>query len=202
MLVAAPPHENRSIPLERIHRFTATEYIRLTEAGAFTPDDRIELLDGYLVHKMPQNEPHAFATATLIRLLMALLVPPWELRVQAPIYLSGDNVPEPDLAVVKGPMRRFLKHPPTAVDVALLIEVSHTTLEQDRGIKQEMYARDRIPEYWIVNLIDRVVEVYTQPKGGRTPGYRKMIPYDAGASFPLRIDGVEIGVVSVSDLLP
>ncbi len=124
------------------------------------------------------------------------------MRDQRPIYLSGDNVPEPDAAVVKGPIRRYLKHHPYPADIALLVEVSESTLDQDRGIKLEMYARDRIPEYWIVNLVDRVVEVYTQPKGGKTPSYRQMVSYGAGSSVPLRTAGKELGEIPVSDLLP
>jgi Uma2 family endonuclease len=202
MVAAAPPREPRSIPMSRLKRFTAAEYDRLTESGVFTTEDRFELLEGFLVNKMPTNEPHATTLDLLEDILKLLLVDPWTFRTQRPILLSGDNRPEPDLVVVKGPKRRFFKHHPRAVDVTLLVEVSEATLDQDRGIKQEMYARDRIPEYWIVNLAESVVEVYTQPKGGRTPGYRRMDSFAAGSSVPLRIEGEEIGVVAVSDLLP
>ena len=104
--------------------------------------------------------------------------------------------------MVKGPKRRFFKHHPRAGDIALLIEVSDSTLEQDRGVKLKMYARDRIPEDWIINLVDNVVEVYTQPKGSRKPSYRSLISYSAGESVPIRIAGKDLGEIAVSDLLP
>jgi Uma2 family endonuclease len=190
------------IPITRLKRFTAAEYNRLTEVGVFGPDDRMELLEGYLVKKMPHNEPHATVISLIQELIVALLYAPWKLRIQLPVLLSGDNVPEPDLAIVRGPLRRFLKHHPARADIALLIEVAHTTLDQDRGIKKEIYARDRIPEYWIVNLVESVVEVYSQPKGGRNPFYREMVSYGRGFSVPLRIEGKEVGIIAVNDLLP
>jgi Uma2 family endonuclease len=202
MSVAILARESPVIPISRLKRFTAEEYNRLTGSGVFTSADRFELLEGWLVDKMPNNPPHATALGLLEDVLLALLVAPWILRTQRPISLSSESVPEPDIAVVRGPRRRYSKRHPTAAEIALLVEVSDSTLDQDRGIKQEMYARDRIPEYWILNLVDRSVEVYTEPKGGRAPAYRKMIAYPAGASFPLRIQGEEIGVVAVSDVLP
>jgi Uma2 family endonuclease len=175
-------------------RFSAEQYNRFTAIGAFTTDDRMELLDGFLVSK----EKHSPLAATVLGLLedeaRKLLQENWIKRVQHPIYLTGDNVPEPDLAIVKGPIRRYAKHHPYPSDIALLGEVAETTLDQDRGIKPEMYARDRIPEYWIINLVDNVVEVYTQPKGGRTPSYRQMVSR-SWFIVPLRIAGKELGEI-------
>jgi Uma2 family endonuclease len=202
MSAAILSRETSAIPLERLKRFTAEQYNRLTESGVFTTDDRMELLDGWLVKKMPNNPPHATALGLLEDVLIALLVAPWIYRTQRPTALTGESVPEPDLVVVRGPHRRFARQHPTAADVALIVEIAHTTLVQDRGIKQELYANDRIPEYWIVNLVDRTVEVYTQPRAGRRPGYRKMVSYAAGSSVPLRIDGKELGSVAVDELLP
>jgi Uma2 family endonuclease len=191
-----------AIPISRLKRFTAAEYNRLAESGVYTTEDRFELLDGWLVDKMPNNPPHSTALGLLEDILIALLIAPWIFRTQRPISLGGDSVPEPDLVVIKGPRRRFAKRHPTASDIALLVEVSDSTLDQDRGIKLKMYARDRIPEYWIINLVDNVVEVYTQPKGGRNPAYRQMVSYVAGSSVPLRIDGKDLGEIAVNDLLP
>jgi Uma2 family endonuclease len=197
-----PPEPRATLPASRLKRFTKAEYNRLVESGVYTTEDRFELLEGWLVDKMPNNPPHATSLGLLEDLLIALLLSPWIFRTQRPISLSGDSVPEPDLVVVKGPRRRFAKRHPTAAEIALLVEVSDSTLLQDRGIKLEMYAVDRIQEYWIINLVDNVVEVYTQPKGGRNPSYRQTISYCAGESVPLRIDGKHLGEVAVSDLLP
>ena len=197
-----PPEPRATIPASRLKRFTKAEYNRLVESGIYTTEDRFELLEGWLVDKMPNNPPHASAIGLLEEILLALLIAPWIFRTQRPISLSGNSVPEPDLVVVTGPHRRFAKRHPSAADIALLVEVSHTTLDQDRGIKLEMYARDRIAEYWIINLVDNVVEVYTQPKGGKSPAYRQMVPYSPGSSIPLRIDGKDLGEIAVNDLLP
>jgi Uma2 family endonuclease len=189
-----------SIPFEMLKRFTAVEYNRLVEGDAFEPDERLELLDGYLVRKMPHNEPHATAIAMLQDIFIVLLKEPWRFRVQLPVSLSGDSVPEPDLAVVLGPQRRFLKHHPRPADIGLLIEVSESTLDQDRGIKQRLYANEMIPEYWIVNLVERVVEVYSEPQSDNPAGYRRMTTYAAGSSVPLRLGDTEMGAVVVSEL--
>ena len=196
-LIDSPP-----IPLSRIKRFTAEQYNRLTEIGAFTNEDKMELLQGYLVSK-ERLSPLSATVLSLLEDEMHKRLPEslW-LRDQSPIYLTGDNVPEPDLAIVKGPIRRYAKHHPYPSDIALLVEMAETTLDQDRGIKLKMYARDRIPECWIINLVDNVVEVYTQPKSGPKPSYRQMVSYGAGSSVPLRIDGKELGTIAVSDLLP
>jgi Uma2 family endonuclease len=202
MVVATPTYVLPSIPVSRLKRFTATEYNRLTDSGVFTTEDRFELLEGWLVNKMSNNPPHASAIGMLEDAMIALLVAPWIFRTQMPIELSGDSVPEPDLVVVKGPRRKFVKSHPTASEIALVVEVSHTTLDQDRGIKQKLYARDRIPEYWIVNLVDRVVEVYTHPKAGKMPGYRPPIVYRPESTVPLRLDGEPIGQIPVASLMP
>jgi Uma2 family endonuclease len=203
MVVATPPFVPGSIPVSHLKRITAAKYDRMVEAGIFTPDDRIELIEGYLVDKMGQNEPHAYAIARLMKLLIIHLKSPWELRVQAPVLLSGDSVPEPDLAVVRGPLRRYLTtNRPTAPDIGLIIEVSDSTLDQDRGIKQKIYARDHIPQYWVVNLVDKIVEVYTQPRAGKSPGYRQTVSYSPGSSVPLKIDDIDMGLLAVSEFMP
>lgn len=197
-----PPKPQATLPASRLKRFTKAEYNRLVESGIYTTEDRFELLEGWLVDKMPNNPPHATALGLLEDILIALLLAPWIFRTQRPISLSGDSVPEPDLVIVKGPRRRFAKRHPTAAEIALLVEVSDSTLDIDRGIKLELYARDRIPEYWIINLVDNVVEVYTQPKSGRKPNYRNLISYSAGKLIPLRIAGKDLGEIAVNDLLP
>ncbi len=97
------------IPLARLKRFTAAEYDQLTGAGVLKPEDRMELLEGFLVNKMAHYPPHATALGLLEDILIALLIAPWIFRTQRPISLTGDNIPEPDLVVVKGPRRRYAK---------------------------------------------------------------------------------------------
>ena len=184
-----------------LYRFRVEQYERMIEAGVLTSADRVELLEGIVVLKMTQHPPHAVAIDYSLDALRPLLPEGWRLREQKPIKLS-DSEPEPDLVLVRGPLQRYERRHPGARDIALLIEVADTTLEADRIDKGRMYARARIAVYWIVNLNDRQVEVYTEAKGGKEPGYRRRTDYASDAEVPLVIEGKEVGQVPVSDLLP
>jgi Uma2 family endonuclease len=184
-----------------LYRFTVEQYERMTELGILTANDRVELLERLVVQKMTQHPPHAVAVDCTDAVLRALLPAPWYLRDQKPIRLS-DSEPEPDLAVVQGPPRRYQKRHPTPPDLALVIEVADTSLVEDRERKGPLYARARLPVYWIINLVERQVEVYTQPKGGKAPAYRQRRDYREGEAVPLTIAGQEVGQVPVRDLLP
>lgn len=182
-------------------RFSVEQYEKMIEAGVLTSGDRVELIEGIVVQKMTQHPPHAVAIDYTQDAIRPLLSEGWRLREQKPIKLR-DSEPEPDLVVVRGPLLRYETRHPGPPDIALLIEIADTSLEGDRQDKGRMYARARIPIYWIVNLIDRQVEVYTEPKGGKAPAYRRRTDYSIDSIVPLIIEGVEIGQVSVRDLLP
>ena len=108
--------------------------------------------------------------------------------------------PEPDIAIVRGSDADYRRRIPTAVDVALLVEVSESTLSQDRGKKRTAYARAGISVYWIVNLVARQVEVYTRPvKAGR---YRSRKDYKPGQQVPVEIDGQQLAPIPVNDIMP
>jgi Uma2 family endonuclease len=184
-----------------LYRFRVDQYEKMIEAGVLTSADRVELIEGIVVQKMTQYPPHAVAIDYTLDALRPLLPDGWRLREQKPIKLS-DSEPEPDLVVVRGPLQRYERRHPGPRDIALLIEVADTSLEGDRQEKGRMYARARIPVYWIINLNDRQVEVYTEPKGGKEPAYRQRTDYDADAKVSLVIEGNEIGQVSVRELLP
>jgi Uma2 family endonuclease len=190
-----------STPPLRTHRFTVEEYERLTEIGFLTPKDRVELLEGWIVDKMPQDPPHACAIDLVQDALRLLLSPDWRLRDQKPIR-AGESRPEPDIAVVKGPTARYARHHPDPTDIALVIEVADTTLDEDRGRKGRIYARARIQVYWIVNLEEGKVEVYTDPKVGKLPAYRDRQDFGKKDSLPLVIAGKELGRIAIKDILP
>lgn len=183
------------------YRFSVEQYEKMIAAGVLTSEDRVELIEGIVVQKMTQHPPHAVAIDYTLDALRPLLPDGWRLREQKPIKLS-DSEPEPDLVVVRGPLKRYETRHPRPGDIALLIEVADTTLEGDRQDKGRMYARARITVYWIVNLNERQVEVYTEPKGGKSPAYRQRADYRLDAKVPLVIEGNEVGQVSVGDLLP
>lgn len=142
----------------RLRTFRRAEYDALTERGFFA-DERIELLDGVIVEMSPQGAPHARVIQKLTMLLAPALQGRADLRVQSPLAVSDDSEPEPDLAVVE-PDTGDVEHPHTA---HLVIEVSGDSLRTDRLIKTRLYAAAGVPEYWIVNLTARVVEVHTEP---------------------------------------
>jgi Uma2 family endonuclease len=188
-------------PPAGLHRFTVKQYERMGELGILTPDDRVELLDGWVVNKMTQHPPHAAAIDFLQDALRAVLPAEWRLRDQKPIRLPG-SLPEPDVAVVRGPRERYTQQHPVPADVSLVIEVADTTLEADRELKGPIYARARIPVYWIINLRGKAVEVYSQPKAGRKPAYRQRQDYTGEDTVPVVIAGHEIARIPVRDLLP
>jgi Uma2 family endonuclease len=134
----------------------------MVELGLFA-DERIELLHGALVEMSPQNEAHANAVEWLTELLVPKLVGRARVRIQLPLALSEDSEPEPDVAVVSLQEART-GHPNSAL---LVIEVADTTLRKDRRIKADLYAAAHIPEYWIVNLVDKLVTVHTNPLHGQ-----------------------------------
>jgi Uma2 family endonuclease len=183
-------------------RFTVEEYHRLTQGGYLEEDDPIELLEGYVVLKMARNPPHDGTIDLVHEALAALLPAGWFLRTQEAVTFN-DSEPEPDLAVVRGTVRSYLTHHPGAADIGLIVEVADTSLQRDRDDKGRIYARAGIPVYWIVNLVDRRVEVYTLPSGpGSTPGYGQRDDYPAGSNVPLLLDGVPLASLPVQDLLP
>lgn len=183
-------------------RFSVAEYHKLIEIGILTEDDNLELLEGYLVHKMSRNPPHD-ATLQLIQDTLPRWLPAgWCLRMQSALSLSG-SVPEPDGAIVRGDARTYANHHPGSGEVGLVIEVSDATLAGDRIDKGRIYARAGIAEYWIINLVDRQIEVYTAPSGPpANPAYGQRHDFPAGADVTLTLDGVAAATIGVSDLLP
>lgn len=164
-------------PNAPLRRLTADEYDRMVEAGIFHEDDHLELLEGVLIAMTPQSVPHARIIQRLNRLLIRAAGEAFDVRVQMPVRATAWSVPEPDLAVVPvAETERRDSHPRRAL---LLIEVAASTLAYDRGPKVSNYARMRVPEYWIVNTIAEVIEVYRKPSAGR---YRSTQAYGTGES--------------------
>jgi Uma2 family endonuclease len=172
----------------------------MIDEGIFAADDRVELLDGWIVKKMTQNPPHAAALDMCQDALRPLLPAEWRLLEQKPVRMPGSQ-PEPDLIIVRGPVRRYAKRHPEPADIAVVLEVADTTVEEDRVYKGGLYARARIPVYWIINLGEAVVEVYTGPKRGKIPGYQHRRDYGKDDSIPLIVAGQELGLIPVSNLL-
>ncbi|MCI0683126.1 MAG: Uma2 family endonuclease [Gemmataceae bacterium] len=183
-------------------RFSVAEYHKLIEIGVLTEDDNLELLEGYLVHKMARNPPHDAALQKVNRRLFQALPPGWDVRIQSAITLP-ESEPEPDAAVVRGDENTYVQRHPGPADVGLLVEVSDSTLAADRIDKGRIYARAAIACYWIVNLVDRQIEVYTQASGPAVaPAFAQQTTYRAGDAAPLVLDGVPVATIAVTDVLP
>jgi Uma2 family endonuclease len=177
-----------------VYRFTIGEYERMV-----LDDPRVELIDGQVVRKMGKNPPHSWCTKALINTVPGLIPPGFTWRVEQPVRIPEYDEPEPDFAVVRGTDDDYEDRHPEPADVALLIEVSESSRPRDRGKKLSVFARSRIPVYWIINLAERRIEVYTDP---RPDGYGLCTPYREGPAVPLVIDGVEFGPIAVDQLLP
>lgn len=182
-------------------RFSVARYQRMVENGDLTAEDKVELLENWVVLKMPRNAPHD-GTIDLVKVALVGLPAGWLLRSQQAIVLA-DSQPEPDFSVVRGGPRSYLTRQPTAADTGLVIEVADSSLLRDQRDKTRIYARAGIPVYWIINLVDRRVEVYAQPSGPTAvPAYGAFQTYQSGDGVPLVLDGATVGSVPAADLLP
>lgn len=185
----------------RTRRWSRVEYDRLIETGFLGPGDKIELLGGQLCVSEPQNSPHARAISLGLEALQRTLAPGWHVRVQLPIALDDESEPEPDLAVVSGGPRDYEDHPSRP---ALVIEVADSSLALDREHKGSLYARARLPEYWIVNLVDRRLEVYRDagPDASAAYGWAYRVVMIVGSDEHVTPLAAPAASIPVADLLP
>jgi Uma2 family endonuclease len=182
-----------------VHRITVDEYERIIRAGALNDPDRVELVDGYMVDKMGKSAEHGYSTKKTIKALEGRLPAGWVWRSEQPVRIPDYDEPEPDVTIDRGTDEDYEHRLPNSADVGLLIEISLTTLDQDRGKKLLAYARSGIPVYWIINLIDRHVEVYTGPGPA---GYQSRVDFQPGQVIPVAIDGRQLQPIAVNDILP
>jgi Uma2 family endonuclease len=185
-----------------LHRWTRREYERLIDHGFLDEDDPIELLDGLLLVKEPQQSPHRTAVLLVAKAVERAFGEGWFVQTQSPIVLDDQSEPEPDVCVVRGSPRDYVASHPSSL--ALVVEVAQSGLRLARGRKAGAYARAGIADYWIVNLVDRVLEVHREPaRSGparRHWGYAVIETIGAGATVtPLAAPSAPI---RVADLLP
>jgi Uma2 family endonuclease len=181
--------------------FTVKQYQKMEEVGVFG-SDRVELIEGCVVWREPMGPRHNAALGRANRQLAARVPPGHYVRVQMDVALTN-NQPIPDGAVVVGVNDDdYADHHPAPADVALIVEVSDSTLDTDQTTKLRLYARDRIVVYWIVNIPDRQLEVYTQPGGSSDPTYHARAVFAPTDSVTVSIAGAAVGPILVADLLP
>ena len=162
------------------HRFTVEDFARLGEAGIFTEDDRVELIDGEIRDMTPIGQPHAWIVNRLARRLFTRLADGVYVSVQNPLRLDGQTEPQPDLVVARGGEDDYADRHLEAGDVLLVIEVADSSLRYDRAEKMPRYGRSGIPEAWLVDVTGGVVTVYTTPGAG---GYASEHVFRPGAEI-------------------
>lgn len=188
----ATPQTAESAP----RRLTVEEFDRIPE-GVFPEGEHIELIEGLIYTKMGQNESHITALYAVFAALQEAFGPGFHLGMQVPLKLGTVSKPEPDIIVRRGTWRDFDGHPPDPTkDVPLIVEISDTTLADDRGRKTRLYAKHGIPEYWIVSLQNRTLEVRRGPRPD-SEDYFETFVYREGEAATINGHSV-----AVSDLLP
>lgn len=205
--VTRPPKPAPILPLvaawgRPVARFTVDQYHRMIDAGVFVGVPRCELIRGYVLEKSVPGPPHSKTTSRLYRRLSALFPEAgWFVGSQDSITLTGSE-PEPDFFAAVGPDDRYDDRHPGPKDLVLVVEVSDSSLGFDRGTKLAVYAASKIVQYWIIDVNARRVEVYTNPRGGKNPGYKTVAEYGPGEVVPVVVGGADLGAVAVADLLP
>jgi Uma2 family endonuclease len=186
MIAKAPPF-----------RFTVGQYDQMIETGILTEDDRVELIRGEIVPKMPSDPPHAGTIKRLIRLIDPQLRGRALLGVQDPIHLA-DSEPEPDQSILHPSPDDYTTRHPTPADIFVLVEVADSSLDRDRNEKNPLYAENGVIEYWIINLNDDTVLVHRQPRPDGT--WADITTHGRGATLDIAaLPGV---AVAVADILP
>jgi Uma2 family endonuclease len=188
----------------RTRRWSRAEYDRMIDIGVLDEDERIELLGGELVVREPQGSPHHTAIGLTEDGLRAAFGPGWLVRPQGPVALDDESEPEPDVSVVPGGRRDYSRGHPARPVLVVEVTASRSRLTFDRVHKGSLYARAGVTDYWVVNLVDNVLEIYRTPIAddsaafGWRYAFRDILHADASAT-PLAARHARI---VVRDLLP
>jgi len=183
--------------LADLRLITVQEYHQMAEAGILDADERVELIDGYILKMAAKGTAHSSATTRTARLMEQLLAGQVWIRVQEPIRLNNYSEPEPDIAVVQSDPLDYADHHPTASEVYLVIEVSDSTFQKDCGLKAKAYARSHILDCWVLDVTERKLHVFREPS---QDGYEsETVLLEDAVISPLQFpDAIAI----VRDLLP
>lgn len=199
--VSLPP-SGAPLPTLLLRRFSVDEYHQMIQTGILSEDEPVELLDGWIVIKRPRSPQHDLALEKSDVAIRERLPPGWRMRIQCAVT-TDDSEPEPDLVIVRGPRPARAASHPRPAEIGFLVEVAESSLDQARSVKARTYAGAGIPIYWIINLRDRQVEVYSEPTGpDPAPSYELLRDYGEDDAVPLVLAGQEIGRIPVRDLLP
>lgn len=197
-IAAAMQAESRQPTPPPVHRrlFTADEYQRLGEVGILHEDDHVELVDGDIVQMSAVGSRHCAGVDRLVVLMQRCFGARGIGRVQSPVRLNQYSEPEPDIAMLKPRADFYASAHPTGDDILLIIEVAETSVRYDREVKGPLYARSGVPEFWLVDLSNDSIEVFTQP---RAHGYGSSRTVKRGER--LWIAALPDAVLSVDEVL-
>ena len=182
-----------------LYRLTVRQFDQMVNDGVIADDERVELIEGLLVTKMGRNRPHVQAGKRGLKTLSGITPTGWHVAKEDPLVASDLSKPEPDLAVVRGEVEDYDKRDVLAADVALVVEIAESSLIVDRTDMVSVYSASGIPVYWIINLVEGQVEVYSDPSPA---GYQSRQVFQPGQDVPVVIDGNEVGKIPVADILP
>lgn len=174
-------------PLLTPYRLRLRDYQRMIEAGILSEDDQVELIEGQIITMSPKGSKHAACLGKINDWLTPLLDRRAQLRIQDPIQIPDLSQPEPDLALVIPRADYYAEAHPTPADVILLVEVADSSTRIDREVKAPVYAQAGIAIYWIINLPEQSIEVYSQPQGKR---YQQRQPL--GPDAQIEIPGLDL----------
>ena len=196
------PTQRRDVG-RHLARLTVEKYEAMVAAGLLTKRDHLELIEGHLVEKMTKHPPHSVTVGLCLDVISASLPTGWHVRAEQPVRIPDrDSEPEPDLAVTRGSRADYLRGHPGASDIALVVEIADFSIEDDRQMALT-YGGGGIPAYWLVNIRDRQLEVYTNPSDPAAPlGYRHIQVLYPDNDVPLILDSQLIAGIPVGELFP
>ena len=194
-----PTHPPSPCLAQSMYRLTVGQFETMIVDGTIGEDDRVELIEGLLVARSRRTRADIVAGNKGLRILWRMIPPGWHVAKGMPIRTSDWSRPEPDLAVIRGVVDDYEEREATAEDTALVVEIAGPDLVADRTDLARVYAAAGIPVYWIVNLADGQVEIFSEP---RRDGYQSHQVLARGQDVPVVIAGVEAAWIAVADLLP
>jgi Uma2 family endonuclease len=177
--------------------WTVQDYYRMSDLGILDSNERTELIAGQIVLMTAKGTAHVITLQLLANHIQAQLGTTALIRTQDPIRLDNFSEPEPDLAIVKGTILDYAEHHPVSEDIYLVIEVADSTLKQDCQVKDKLYARSNIAEYWVVDINNRQVHLFRDPTA---TGYTsQLILSETHSISPLAFPNL---VLSIASILP
>jgi len=194
--MSTPMAERELLNAQPRHRWTVAEYHRMAEVGLLHEDSRVELIDGEIVEMAPIGSEHAGHHNHLVSLLAYRLYGKAIVAGQNPVVLSGYEEPQPDIALLRWRDDYYRATHPHAEDILLVIEIADTTLRYDRYVKIPLYAKNGIPEAWLLDVQNRQLEIYREPISG---AYRQRDSHQTGQIAPMLCPDA---VIDLAELFP